>query len=223
MHAINLRQHLLISVSCLAMTVFAALPKEAAASDPVAALLAEAQEALDCGDVRGAWRVLDHAVSNYPNEISLSDPIWHSVAAASSVEDEIGRVRIATWLNWAEAAASCTFDDRLESAVDVVLPDLNTEGLVGTFYVFQETPAHPPLTPLYKAKWRALARNGHEIGNHTRNHPKQLPDKDRLEIVNQLDGCQLFIATLERRRASTFAYPFGNHGRPNGPLRQHIR
>jgi peptidoglycan/xylan/chitin deacetylase (PgdA/CDA1 family) len=224
MRAINIRQRLLIFVSCLAITAFAALAKEAAASDPVAALLAEAQEALDCGDVRGAWRALDHAVSNYPNEVSFTDPIWYSVAAESSEDDEVGRVRIATWLNWAEGAVSCTFDDRLESAVDVVLPDLNTEGRVGTFYVFQETTGHPALSALYEAKWQSLASNGHEIGNHTKNHPRQLPDKSRLEIVNELDDCQSFITTIEPRlAASTFAYPYGLHGRRNGPLREHIR
>lgn len=226
MRAINIRQHLLISISCLATTVFVALPQEAAASDPVAALLAEAQAALDRGDVRGAWRVLDYAISNYPNEVSLTEPIWHSVATASTEDDEVGRVRIATWLNWAEGAASCTFDDRLVCAVDVVLRDLNAASLFGTFYVFQQKPGHPLslLTPLYKAKWQALARQGHEIGNHTKNHPKQLPTKNPLEIVNQLDDGQLFVKAIEPRwAASTFAYPFGNHGDPNGPLRKHVR
>ncbi len=62
---------------------------------------------------------------------------------------------------------SFTYDDGHSSGIDIAAPSLETVGFRGTFF----------LTPgIYDvqgraADWRSLADKGHEIGNHTWDHP----------------------------------------------------
>jgi peptidoglycan-N-acetylglucosamine deacetylase len=69
------------------------------------------------------------------------------------------------WPNGRRAAVSLTWDDARPSQVDVGVPILNKYGIRGTFYVL------PRNMKLRVAKWRAAAAQGHEIGNHSLNHP----------------------------------------------------
>jgi len=71
--------------------------------------------------------------------------------------------------NWpdGQAAAVClTYDDAMEVHPRKVAPDLEAAGLRGTFYV--------PIDRLFLDEtepWRAMAKRGHELGNHTIFHP----------------------------------------------------
>lgn len=71
-----------------------------------------------------------------------------------------------SWSNGFQAAVSLTFDDGLPCHPAGVAPLLESFGLRATFY--------PPILSdlrLHPITWRALARKGHELGNHTLFHP----------------------------------------------------
>ncbi|MCP4782371.1 MAG: polysaccharide deacetylase family protein [Fuerstiella sp.] len=173
-------------------------------------VLAAAEQFLRDGRLRDAWRSLDRYSSNFPADTSRPNGLWEQARALSQEADLVGRVSIATWPDWALAAVSVTFDDRLPSHVDVVRPDLDRHQIPGTFFVIRE---HPSLTPLdrdSRKKWRSLARSCHEIGNHTDTHPPGLSGLSDAAIVNQLNSCDRFIQSLHPVLAVTgFSYPYG--------------
>ncbi len=65
-----------------------------------------------------------------------------------------------------EGAVSLTFDDGAQSQLDRAIPILNEHNLKATFYL---NPRGDWKTRL--ASWREVALAGHEVGNHTVNHP----------------------------------------------------
>jgi len=70
------------------------------------------------------------------------------------------------WPKKARAAVSLTYDDGITNHHQLVAPQLEANGLRGTFY----TPLKSDLmqNPL---AWRQIAARGHELGNHTVFHP----------------------------------------------------
>jgi len=77
------------------------------------------------------------------------------------------------WFAGRRAAVSLTYDDGLPVHHEKVAPLLEQHGLRGTFYaqIDSDVVDRPEA-------WRALAKAGHEIGNHTVFHPcrRRLPD-----------------------------------------------
>jgi peptidoglycan-N-acetylglucosamine deacetylase len=86
------------------------------------------------------------------------------IAAASLVPLQAAEFR---WPAPTRAAVCLTYDDASDSHLDVVGPDLAAAKLRGTFYVSGRSES------LWNRveEWRALARQGHELGNHTIFHP----------------------------------------------------
>src|SRR6185436_4798555 len=71
----------------------------------------------------------------------------------------------ARWPGQRQAAIALTYDDALGSQLDVAIPQLDAAGLKGTFFLMgREMGSNVP-------RWRAAAAKGHELGNHTVNHP----------------------------------------------------
>jgi len=70
------------------------------------------------------------------------------------------------WPTGRQGALSLTFDDGTQSQLDLAIPMLDKYGLLATFYVNPREHYKEQLIP-----WRAAAQTGHEIGNHTINHP----------------------------------------------------
>lgn len=70
------------------------------------------------------------------------------------------------WPNGCQGAVSLSFDDGNESQLTLAIPLLNKYGLNATFYLNPRANYLEQLQP-----WRAVAQAGHEIGNHTVNHP----------------------------------------------------
>ena len=72
------------------------------------------------------------------------------------------------WPNGIQGAVSLTFDDALETQLDTAIPCLDEHNLRGTFYV---NPGRRPTWERDLPRWQAASRSGHEIGNHTTDHP----------------------------------------------------
>jgi peptidoglycan/xylan/chitin deacetylase (PgdA/CDA1 family) len=71
------------------------------------------------------------------------------------------------WPNGAKAAIVLTYDDGMDTHLDIAAPDLAAAGLKGTFFVTGQSESLGKRLP----EWRALAARGHELANHAIFHP----------------------------------------------------
>jgi sialate O-acetylesterase len=71
------------------------------------------------------------------------------------------------WPGESQAAISLSYDDGMDSGLDHAIPDLESAGFRGTFYLVTGYWR----VKIRKADWRKAFLNGHEIGNHTVHHP----------------------------------------------------
>jgi peptidoglycan-N-acetylglucosamine deacetylase len=119
--------------------------------------------------------------------------------------------------NQARAAVSMTYDDGMSQHLDYAAPDLESNGLVGTFYV----PTGGKSDDVWhsrRSEWSALAARGHEIGNHTRVHPCRNPSWDGPNLVEytleqitaELKLAQRELADAIGDQVRSFAYPCSN-------------
>ncbi len=69
------------------------------------------------------------------------------------------------WPGNKKAAIVLTYDDALQSQLDIAIPQLNSFHFKGTFFLTGT------LTEKDIVRWRNAAKNGHELGNHTLFHP----------------------------------------------------
>lgn len=89
------------------------------------------------------------------------------------------------WPKGQKAAVSLSYDDALNSQLDYAIPTLNKYGLKGTFYLQLSSPVIDQRLP----EWRAAAKKGHELANHTLFHQcsKSQPGRDWVEPGRDLD------------------------------------
>ena len=87
------------------------------------------------------------------------------------------------WPGGARAAVSLAYDDALDSQLDNAIPALDRHGLRGTFYLQL---SNPPVA-LRMADWRAAARRGHELGNHSLFHQCSGAAADRSWVARHRD------------------------------------
>ena len=106
------------------------------------------------------------------------------------------------WPNGARAAISLSYDDTLNSQLDNAVPVLNKHGIKASFYLILSSPV------LFERmqEWRALASQGHELGNHTIYHPcsGSLPDRDWVRPHTDMDKRTVEHMRDEVRVANTF-------------------
>ena len=65
-----------------------------------------------------------------------------------------------------KCAVSLTYDDAINVDLDNAIPALDSVGLKASFYLSGYSGAINRID-----EWRAIAKNGHELGNHTLYHP----------------------------------------------------
>jgi peptidoglycan/xylan/chitin deacetylase (PgdA/CDA1 family) len=71
------------------------------------------------------------------------------------------------WPGGRRAAISLTYDDAISASdLDVAVPQLDRAKLKATFFLMGKA-----MSPVDIPRWRAVAASGHELGNHTVNHP----------------------------------------------------
>jgi len=72
------------------------------------------------------------------------------------------------WPGNIEGALSLTFDDNTRSQLNNAIPCLDDHHLKGTFYV---NPGRRSTWEEDLPRWQQASKSGHEIGNHTADHP----------------------------------------------------
>jgi len=117
------------------------------------------------------------------------------------------------WPNGKRAAVSITFDDARTSQVDSGTALLDKYGVKATFFVV------PPTVEDRLDGWKKVVANGHEIGNHTINHPctgnfswsakNALENYSLDDMRNELIECNKRIKELLGVEPKVFAYPCG--------------
>jgi peptidoglycan-N-acetylglucosamine deacetylase len=126
-----------------------------------------------------------------------------------------------SWPGQAEGAVSLTFDDGMPSQLERAVPTLDRLGLKATFYV---NPGYSIDWEKNAPRWRQLASNAHELGNHTDKHPCScqsdfrhggpycLEKLDLSEVTRAIDDAERALAELTSQPASarSFAYPCYN-------------
>lgn len=89
------------------------------------------------------------------------------------------------WPNKVKAAVSLSYDDALDSQLNNAIPALDNYNLKGTFYL---TLSSPVLTQRL-SEWRAAAKNGHELANHSLFHQcsRSQPGREWVPVQHDLD------------------------------------
>jgi peptidoglycan/xylan/chitin deacetylase (PgdA/CDA1 family) len=126
---------------------------------------------------------------------------------------------IKQWNN-KECAVVLTYDDSIDGHLDKVIPTLDSLKLKATFYLIGSSAA----VAMRIQEWRAASKNGHELGNHTLNHPcdGSLPGRDFVTKENDLSTYSLartikeirlnntLLEAIDGKSKRTFAYPCGD-------------
>lgn len=122
--------------------------------------------------------------------------------------------------NGHKSAVVLTYDDALNVHLDKVVPQLDSAGFKGTFYLTVSSQAFTKRM----AEWKTAATNGHELGNHTMYHPCRGGTPDRAwvrpeydlstysvkRIEDELKMTNVMLHSVDGRSERTFAYPCGD-------------
>jgi sialate O-acetylesterase len=123
------------------------------------------------------------------------------------------------WPNGARAAVALTYDDGVDAHLDNAMPDLEARKFRGTFYV------HGSSRSLARRmeEWRAAARRGHELGNHSISHPclrvnvkgrertfvtpeRNLDNYTLRRISDELAANNTLLQAVDGKQVRTYAY-----------------
>jgi peptidoglycan-N-acetylglucosamine deacetylase len=146
-----------------------------------------------------------HLILKYEVVFFRAERFLHQDAALEAFEFH--------WPEDKRMALSLTFDDARLSQIDSGVPLLDKYGVKATFYV---------LLPGVRDRlneWKEAAKNGHEIGNHTINHPCSgnydwrpvygLENYTMTRMFNELNIENEVIKKLLGVYPKSFAYPCG--------------
>ena len=128
--------------------------------------------------------------------------------------------QVFAWPDGQKMAISLSYDDALNSQLDIAIPALDKHGLAASFYLTLAS----PVVRQRLSEWRAAAMKGHELGNHTIYHPcsAALPDRDWVknyhniddyeigEIVDEVIVANSFLHAIDGRQERTFTVPCGD-------------
>ncbi|HEV3412535.1 MAG TPA: polysaccharide deacetylase family protein [Puia sp.] len=113
------------------------------------------------------------------------------------------------WPHHKKATIVLTYDDALVSQLDSAVPQLKAAGFKATFFLTSD------IDYVTIPRWRQLAREGFELGNHTLFHPcSPSPDNPvssasytQTQMIDEIDLMNRFLYALDGKTVRTFAYP----------------
>lgn len=149
---------------------------------------------------------------NFRNIIFAGIVYLFTVSAFSQTENR-------NW-NGKKCAVVLTYDDALNIHLDKVIPTLNSYQFKGTFYLIGSS----PVVSQRIEEWRTAAKQGHELGNHTLNHPcdGNLPGREFVtsetnlskytvaRAVKEIRITNTLLKAIDGKTERTFAYPCGD-------------
>jgi sialate O-acetylesterase len=122
--------------------------------------------------------------------------------------------------NSKKCAVVLTYDDALNVHLDHAIPVLDSLGLKATFYLS----GYSGVLNNRLEEWRAIAKEGHELGNHTLYHPclGNLPGRSFVtadydlsnysirRITDEIKMTNTMLKAIDGKTRRTFAYPCGD-------------
>lgn len=138
-----------------------------------------------------------------------------SALAALALTAVAGQALAADWPGGRRAAVVLTYDDALQSQLDIAIPALDAAGLKGTFFLGGRW-----IAPKDVARWRAVAANGHELGNHTVFHPcaratYDMPARYNSEgysvetMLDEIRTMNAFLTAIDGKTVHSYGPPCG--------------
>ncbi len=125
-----------------------------------------------------------------------------------------------TWPGGGKLAVSLSYDDALNSQLDNAIPELDKHNLKASFYITSNS----SVMNARMAEWRAAAKNGHELGNHSIYHPcrASLPDRQWVpkhhdldnysvtQMIEELTTANTFLKAIDGKTERTYTVPCGD-------------
>lgn len=113
------------------------------------------------------------------------------------------------WPEHKQCAIVLTYDDALPSQLDHAVPQLRRAGLKATFFLTSD------IDSTSIPRWRKLAEEGFELGNHTVFHPCAGADDNPVpsehytayQIIREIEVMDRFLFAVDGKTTRTFAYP----------------
>src|SRR6476646_6146185 len=132
---------------------------------------------------------------------------------ATIIAQQAASAHSITWPSGARAAIVLTYDDAAPSQLDYAIPALDSAGLKGTFFLSNVRQADV-------GRWKAAAASGHDLANHTLNHPClagtfEMPPRQQLEhytpesVLQEIGQQNVLLTALDGRQEHGFAVPCG--------------
>lgn len=120
------------------------------------------------------------------------------------------------WPEGHHAAIALTYDDAIAASdLDVVIPQLDRAKFKGTFFLMGKA-----MLAADVPRWRAAANAGHELGNHTVNHPCMrgtfpMPEQYNSEsysvevLLTEINVMNTLLTAIDGKPKHAFATPCG--------------
>lgn len=114
-----------------------------------------------------------------------------------------------TWPNHKKAVIVLTYDDALNSQLNVAIPQLDSVHLKGTFFLTGD------INSQTIPRWRKASNKGHELANHTVFHPCLSTDDNPMasehytvnRILHEIDIMNNCLFAVDGKTMHTYAYP----------------
>lgn len=114
-------------------------------------------------------------------------------------------------------AVSLSYDDALASQLDNAIPALNKLGFKASFYILPDAQT----MQLRVNEWKAVAKQGHELGNHSLYHPcsgskpyrewvsdeHDLDRYTRARAIREVLSANVFLHAIDGKTQRTFTPP----------------
>jgi peptidoglycan/xylan/chitin deacetylase (PgdA/CDA1 family) len=114
-----------------------------------------------------------------------------------------------TWPGHKKAVIVLTYDDALQSQLNVAIPQLDSVHLKGTFFLTGT------INSQTIPEWRKASKKGHELANHTVFHPCLSTDDNPMasehytvyRILHEIDVMNNYLFAVDGKSRRTYAYP----------------
>ncbi|HXB06122.1 MAG TPA: polysaccharide deacetylase family protein [Puia sp.] len=113
------------------------------------------------------------------------------------------------WPDHKKAAIILTYDDALRSQLDTAVPQLRRAGLKATFFLTAD------IDSATIPRWRKLAKEGYELGNHTLFHPCINGEDNPVssdqytpyQMIREIEVMNHLLLAVDGKNSRTYAYP----------------